>query len=213
MALYVTGTDTDVGKTLVSAWLCLHTRAAYFKPIQTGSDQECDTPRVREIAHVDTYPEAYRYRDAVSPHRAAQIEKRPIHLHEIQVPPTHNVVIEGAGGVYVPLNETQTMLDLMAVIKAPVILVARGSLGTINHTLLSLHALRAHNIPLCGVVMSGDDNLNNKAAIEHYGKVVVLAQIPTLQTDDLNLLRKQLLDIPCPDRIHHYLRGDLYDAA
>lgn len=128
MSLFITGTDTNVGKTLVSSWLCLHTRSAYFKPIQTGMQDDRDAHTVAAIAGVAFHPEVYTYTDPVSPHLAAQRENRPIVLSNISVPCKNALVIEGAGGVYVPLNEHHTMMNLMVHIGAPTVLVARSKM-------------------------------------------------------------------------------------
>lgn len=207
MTLFVTGTDTNIGKTLVSAWLTLHTGAAYYKPIQTGMSEGSDSAFVQNLSQAHIYPEAYTFQDPVSPHLAAHREHRTIDLHTIQSPPTHQVVVEGAGGVFVPLNEQgTTMMDLIFHINAPVLLVARGSLGTLNHTLLTVEALRSRSIPLLGIVMSGDDPLNNREALEHYGRVRVLAHIPTLTYSTMDDVRAQLWAIPCPDIITQHLQ-------
>ena len=198
MALFITGTDTDVGKTIISAWICLHTRADYFKPIQTGMSHDCDRDVVRDISNVCIHREIYTYADPVSPHLAAQRENRPIDIDTIKRPSHNNIVIEGAGGVYVPLNDTHTMMDVMMRMGVPVVLVARGGLGTINHTLLSLHALRAQSVNVLGVIINGNDTLSNAQAIEHYGSTQVLAHIPTLEFKNTADMRDQLQSIPCP---------------
>ena len=184
MPIFVAGTDTDVGKTLVCAWLCYHLKWSYFKPIQTGYSLGRDTQTVEQLANCATYPESYCYELPASPHLAAQRAQREINLQQIHLPNKNNLIIEGAGGVLVPINQKHLMIDLIShfneYTSTPVLLVARGSLGTINHTLLSLQALRARSIPVLGVIMNGEDPLENKAAIEFYGKTQVLAHLPHL---------------------------------
>lgn len=183
---FVTGTDTGVGKTVTCALLCSALDATYWKPIQTGSREGTDRTTVTRIAGLSrgrTIPEAYCFSPPVSPHLAARMAGVRIQLRKI--PPPHlsrdeNLIVEGAGGVFVPVNETQLMTDLMRRLKLPVLLVARSSLGTINHTTLSLAALRAAAIEVRGVIMVGKPNAENRKAIEHYGKTPVIGMIPVL---------------------------------
>ncbi|HEV2182595.1 MAG TPA: dethiobiotin synthase [Candidatus Acidoferrales bacterium] len=183
---FITGTDTNVGKTVVSALLCAALGAIYWKPIQTGTCEGSDRATVMRIAGVPknrTLPEAYRFAPPVSPHLAARLAGVRIELRKIKVPQIadpENLIVEGAGGALVPMNSTQLMTDLMAHLNLPVLVVARTSLGTINHTLLSLAALRAARLDLRGVVMVGKENRDNRAAIEHYGEIEVVGAVPLL---------------------------------
>ena len=181
MRLFVTGTDTDAGKTVVSAWLCLHSGADYWKPIQSGHPPDKDSDAVARLSGARIHPERHLLRQALSPHQAAQLEGRRIDLDDFRLPETlRPLVIEGAGGVLVPINESATMLDLMLRLGAPVVLAARSGLGTVNHTCLSLAALRARGVPVLGVVLCGPPNAANQRDIEHFGNVKVLAEIPPL---------------------------------
>lgn len=192
MKVFVTGTDTDVGKTTICSWLCLHTNYAYFKPIQTGGPLYSDTQKVRELSPVITYPETYVFQEPVSPHLAARLEQSHIDIEKIKLPSdTNNLIVEGAGGLYVPLNDDFMMIDLIQKLNIPVILVARSSLGTINHTLLSLNALRVHGISILGIILNGKPNEDNRKAIEFYGKQKVLASFPEVG----ELSTRKLLDI------------------
>ena len=176
--LFVTGTDTGVGKTVLSAALMLrYPEASYWKPIQTGPDD--DTAEVRRLTGVQVIREGVRLPDPVSPHLAAQRVEMSIDLDTLagQTRATP-VIVEGAGGVLVPVNESQTMIDLMVLLGLPVIVAARTTLGTINHTLLTIEALRARALRVAGVVMIGDGNADNRAAIEHYGNVAVVGEMP-----------------------------------
>ncbi len=183
---FITGTDTGVGKTVVSALLCAALGAIYWKPIQTGTREGTDRATVTRIARLPksrTVPEAYRFAPPVSPHLAARLAGVRINLRKIKMPqiaPAENLVVEGAGGALVPINSTQLMTDLMAQLNLPVLVVARTSLGTINHTLLSIAALRAARIDVRGVVMVGKANRENRAAIERYGDIEVAGAVPLL---------------------------------
>jgi dethiobiotin synthase len=174
--LFVTGTDTGVGKTVLSAALMLrYPDACYWKPIQTGPDD--DTSEVRRLSGGLVIDEGVRLPDPVSPHLAARLAGVTIELPSRD---SNGVVyiVEGAGGVLVPVNDSQTMIDLMARLGLSVIVAARSTLGTINHTLLTIEALRARSLKIAGVVMIGDRNADNRTAIEHYGKVAVIAEMP-----------------------------------
>lgn len=172
--MFIIGTDTGVGKTLICSWLCLKTGYDYYKPIQTGPER--DTAAVLDIAGVQVHMESYYYKTPVSPHLAAAIEQVEIDISNIQVPDSANLIIEGSGGVLVPLNRTQFIIDLVRRVGLPVILVASSRLGTINHTLLTLEALRARHVNVLGVIINGPLNQGNADAISYYGGVEVLAQ-------------------------------------
>ena len=181
---FVTGTDTDVGKTLVSSWLLTQIDASYWKPVQAGVMPETDSSVVRRLAEIDPdriLPEAYVLPEAIAPHEAARRAGIAIDMAKF-VPPVSDrlLVVEGAGGLMVPLTDTAYVIDLAAELHLPVILVARSTLGTINHTLLSLEAIRRRGLPLAGVVINGPETPHNRAAIERYGQVEVIAEIPWL---------------------------------
>jgi len=187
---FVTGTDTGVGKTVVSALLCAALDAIYWKPIQTGTREGADRPTVMGLAglaRARTFPEAYRFAPPVSPHLAARRAGVRIDLRKIQMPRIaagENLIAEGAGGALVPINDTQLMTDLMRHLGLPVLLVTRTTLGTINHTLLSLEALRAARIDVRGVIMAGKPNRDNREAIERYGHAAVIGVVPRLARID-----------------------------
>lgn len=189
-AFFVTGTDTGVGKTVISALLCAALGAAYWKPVQTGAAQgDDDTAEVAQLAGLapgQVYAPARVYQDPSSPERAAGLEGQRVAVADLwpRLPAARPLVVEGAGGVLVPLNERETMLDLMTALALPVVLVARSTLGTINHTLLSLEALRARRLDVGGVVLSGPHAPHNREAIERHGQVRVLAEVPVLAQVD-----------------------------
>lgn len=181
---FVTGTDTDVGKTLVAAWLLTQLDASYWKPVQAGVMPETDSSVVRRLAEIEPdriLPEAYVLPEAIAPHEAARRAGIAIDMAKF-VPPVSDrpLVVEGAGGLMVPLTDTAYVIDLAAELHLPLILVARSTLGTINHTLLSLEAIRRRGLPLAGVVINGPETPHNRAAIERYGQVEVIAEIPWL---------------------------------
>jgi dethiobiotin synthetase len=192
-ALFVTGTDTNVGKTLVSALLTLGTKGKYWKPIQTGSD--IDRVWIKDTTKLSDdhfYPETYKLTEPLSPHAAAEIDGISIVTSNINLPAHNNgdiLIVEGAGGLLVPLNKHDFMVDLIKKLELPVLLVARSGLGTINHTLLSLQLIRQYRIPFLGVVLNGERNRGNRAAIEKYGRVEVLAEIEPLALLDRDTLQ------------------------
>jgi dethiobiotin synthase len=169
---------------VLSALLVAALDAFYWKPIQTGAvegtDREC-VRRWAEVAQERLPPECYRFDPPVSPHLAARLAGIEIQLDRVVLPSAPmnaKWIVEGAGGVMVPINERELMRDLMMRIGFPVVVAARTGLGTINHTLITVSALRELHVPICGVVMIGDENVENRRAIEHYGDVRVIGHIP-----------------------------------
>jgi len=195
--LFVTGTDTNVGKTVLSALLCAALDGIYWKPIQTGASDGTDREAVREWAALPperTILESYCFELPVSPHLAASLAGSVIDTAKIEVPrlgPGERLIIEGAGGVLVPLNQAEVMLDLMRKIGAPVVIATRTTLGTINHTLLTVNAIRGAGLEIKGVVMIGDKHVENERAIEHYADVPVIGCIPFLEA----IHRQVLLEV------------------
>jgi len=187
--VFVTGTDTGIGKTLVSAILARAWNADYWKPVQTGvAEEPGDTDTVARLAQLPPERQhlpAYVLQAPLSPWAAAPLEDAEIDATAIVPPRTDApLIIEGAGGLYVPIDDSHMMIDLIARLGLPVVLAARSGLGTINHTLLSLEALRRRAIPVLGVVMSGPLSAGNREAIERFGNVRVLAEIPPLDRVD-----------------------------
>jgi dethiobiotin synthetase len=184
---FVTGTDTNVGKTVLSALLVAALDAVYWKPVQTGASEGTDRESVREWAEAaeDRLPlERYRFYPPLSPHLASRDGGIRITLDAFDLPEApagRRWIVEGAGGVMVPLNERDLMRDLMGRIGFPVIVAARTALGTINHTLLTLNALREARLSICGVALIGRENIDNRQAIERYGNVRVIGHIPILE--------------------------------
>lgn len=183
---FVAGTDIEVGKTVLSALLCAALDAIYWKPIQTGTLEGTDRQAVMRLTGVGEdriLREVYSFVPPVSPHLAARWAGVQINLDQVRIPPgieRESLIIEGPGGVLEPLNDQQFVLDLMARLKLPAILAARSSLGTINHTLLSLAALHSADVPVKGVVLIGDSNKDNRETLERYGRAPVIGEIPRL---------------------------------
>ena len=187
---FITGTDTDIGKTVVAAMLTKGLGAHYFKPIQSGTEEGSDTHTVRQLTGLPRdrcIPPAYTFKAPISPHLAARREDVRIDLSTITIPsmnsgtmPNSRLIVEGAGGLMVPLNDRELMIDLIEQLGLPVVLVAENRLGTINQTLLSLQALALRSIPVVGVILNRGINDHNAEAITRFGKVPILAQIPEL---------------------------------
>lgn len=183
-AIIVTGTDTGVGKTVFSAALTGALRARYWKPVQAGPDENggSDALKVARLAGIApdrVHPEAWKLATPCSPHLAAEIDGVEIDPDRLILPQGDGpLVVEGAGGVLVPLTRTTLYADLFARWAAPVVLVARTSLGTINHSLLSLEALRARSVPVLGVAFVGEANEDSEATICAIGQARRLGRLP-----------------------------------
>ncbi|SLN56049.1 ATP-dependent dethiobiotin synthetase BioD 1 [Roseovarius albus] len=182
--LIVTGTDTGIGKTVFSAGLTAALGATYWKPVQSGLEDATDTETVVALSGCKTLPEAYRLPLPASPHLSAEDAGVEIDLAQLEIPQVDGpLVVEGAGGVMVPLTRSTFYLDLFAHWQAPIILVARTALGTINHTALSLMALRNSNCSVVGVVFSGEavpdveKTIVQMCDVPHLGRLNVLSEI------------------------------------
>ncbi len=180
----VTGTDTGVGKTVVAAMLVAGLRSSYWKPVQSGLDETTDTEMVQTMSGLAdgcTLAEVYRLRTPISPHASAALDGIVIDRQRLRLPEVKGrLIVEGAGGLMVPINDRILLIDVIRDWGLPVLLVARSRLGTINHTLLSLAALRAYGIEVLGVVLNGPADKVSRRAIEHFGEVRVLAEVPVL---------------------------------
>jgi dethiobiotin synthase len=193
---FITGTDTEVGKTLVAAMLVAGLDGYYWKPVQSGADEGTDTEWIREKTGLSAdrfFSETYRLKGFLSPHAAAALENVRIDLSRIRTPepgPAAHLVMEGAGGVMVPLDDRFLVVDLIRKLGVPALLVARSGLGTINHTLLSLEKMRGAGIEVLGVVMNGPKDESNRRAIEHFGEVRVLAEVEPMEKIDAEALKE-----------------------
>ena len=192
----ITGTDTDAGKTTVAAALLRETAGHYWKPLQSGRDDSGQTDRERVMAQTALaadhfFPESYVFQNPLSPHRAAELENITIHPQKIlddyknilslRSPASSPLYIEGAGGLMVPITREFLQIDLFAnmqtIAPTPIILVARTTLGTINHTLLSVEALRTRNLPLHGIYFWGPENDDNIRTIADISGAAVLGHV------------------------------------
>lgn len=198
----ITGTDTDVGKTVFAAMLMLALEAAYWKPVQCGVSGGVDTKTVQRLTGLPAerfFPESYVLTEHLSPHRAAEIDGVEIDINKLEIPEFDGpLLIEGAGGLNVPLTRTTLNIDLFAMWKLPVILCARTGLGTINHTLLSVEALKARDIPIHGIAFIGPENADNIRTIADFSGVRVLGRMPhldKLDADALNAAFEQNFDL------------------
>jgi dethiobiotin synthetase len=183
--IVVTGTDTEIGKTVFAAALADQLGACYWKPIQSGLDSETDSEIVARLGGLTSdrvLPERYRLKTPVSPHQSAAIDGVGIDARELTVPDTGGrpLVIEGAGGLMVPLDPSTLYIDVFARWRIPVVLCARTSLGTINHSLLSVEALRRRDIDMLGIAFIGDSNPESERAICEVGRVKRLGRLPRL---------------------------------
>lgn len=187
MKLFVTGTDTDVGKTIFSAALSGALEASYWKPIQAGTLENSDSDTIRKLSGnppAMVLGEAYRLNTACSPHRAAEIDSVEIDADELQPPDVDPLVVEGAGGLLVPITRELLLIDLVARWQLPVVLVARTRLGTINHSLLSIEALRSRNIHLVGIAFIGEPNPDSEEVICAFGRAKRLGRLPIVDPLD-----------------------------
>lgn len=185
MAIVVTGTDTDVGKTIFAAALVGALGASYWKPVQAGLAPGTDSAIVAALSGAPAeriLPEAYRLEEPLSPHLAAEHMGLEIGLARLNLPTVEGpLVVEGAGGVLVPLTRALLCADLFAHWDSPVVLVARTALGTINHSLLSIEALRVRGVPILGIAFSGPANAESEETITAIGKVKRLGRLPRVE--------------------------------
>jgi len=182
--IVVTGTDTGIGKTVFAAALAGALDGCYWKPVQSGLEEETDSEAVARLSGLPRdriLPERYRLKTPASPHLAAELDGIAIDPASL-VPPrlARPLVVEGAGGLMVPLTRDLLTIDLFARWRAPLVLCARTSLGTINHTLLSIEAIRARGIPLVGVAFLGDENADSERTIAAFGRTRRLGRLPRL---------------------------------
>jgi dethiobiotin synthetase len=194
-AYIVTGTDTGIGKTTVAAMLVLALDAVYWKPIQSGTEEGTDRQRVQALTQLPDdrlLPERYVLSQPLSPHRAAELDGIEIEAEALVLPAfDRTLVIEGAGGLMVPVTRNKLQIDVFADWSLPIILCARTALGTINHTLLSIEALRGRHMRLHGLIFVGDDNPDNMRTIADFSGARILGHVPRLD----RIGRAALLDV------------------
>ncbi|TAH03784.1 MAG: dethiobiotin synthase [Sphingobacteriales bacterium] len=178
---FITGIGTNVGKTIASAILTEALQANYWKPVQAGDLQQTDTHKVQSLVSNSQsvfYPEIYRLNTPASPHAAAKIDGIEIDLAKFILPQTkNNLIIEGAGGLMVPLNSKDLVIDLIAKLNVEVILVSQNYLGSINHTLLSIALLKSRNIPVKGIIFNGETTPETESFILKHSGLPCLLRI------------------------------------
>lgn len=176
MNYFVTGIDTDSGKTLVSGILCKALGYDYWKPIQAGVPKDSDTV-ISLLPETTIHPEKYLLKTPASPHAAAKIDNLKIDLNSFEAPKSSGIIIEGAGGCLVPLNDSDFVIDLVPRLSASIILVSDLYLGSINHTLLSAHLLKTRGYPVKGIIFNGKSNPESERIILHHTQYRCLLRI------------------------------------
>lgn len=190
---FITGIGTGIGKTITSAIITEKLKADYWKPIQSGDLAQSDSMTIESlISNNQTviHPETYRLTQPLSPHLSAKIDGIEIELNNFQLPKTNNnLIVEGAGGLMVPLNGKELILDLIKHLNIEVILISQHYLGSINHTLLTINTLNQHNIVIKGIIFNGEENFESQSYILNYTGVKHLGNILTLKNiDKLNVI-------------------------
>lgn len=191
---FVTGIDTDSGKTLASAILCAALGYDYWKPVQAGLPKDSDT--VKSLSpETKIHPESFLLNTPASPHAAAKIDNVNIHVADFLAPKPSELIIEGAGGCLVPINDSEFMIDLATHLKATIILVADLYLGSINHTLLTLHLLETKNHPIKGIIFNGPSNPESERIILHHAKLPRLLHINHEEKIDSAVVKKYAVQL------------------
>ena len=179
--IFITGNGTDVGKTIISAIFTEHLKADYWKPIQSGELDNTDTMKVKRLVSNSKtvfHEERFKLFQPLSPHASAEIEGVKIQLEDFSLPVTNNhLVIEGAGGLMVPLNNKILIADLIVFFKTSVVLVSRNYLGSINHTLLTVQELKRRGIPILGIVFNGEHTPQTENFILQYTQLPLLFRV------------------------------------
>ena len=188
----ICGTDTDIGKTLISAFFVRGLNSFFWKPIQSGIESESDSQAVARLAKLDKAKiinEAYIFREPVSPHWAAEIDQKEINFELLNLPNINgSLIVETAGGLMVPITRNYLQIDQIKKWGLPVILVCKSGLGTLNHTLLSIEALNKRNINILGLVINGEKHLDNPKTLSEFSNVPIIAEFPFIQKTDSNNL-------------------------
>jgi dethiobiotin synthetase len=190
----IAGIGTEIGKTLISAIFTQGLQADYWKPVQSGNPEEADALFIKQMTQVSEgqiWESSYLLTQPLSPHTAAEIDGLRISLNEIKLPATARpLIVELAGGILVPLNEKDTNLDLIKQLGFPVVLVSKNYLGSINHTLLSYEILKAHQIPIAGIVFNGPANPSGEKFILNHTGLKVLLRVPELNKIDPEIIQE-----------------------
>ena len=194
-SFFVTGIDTNIGKTVVAAILVEALNADYWKPIQSGDLHYTDTDKVKELVNEKSilYPETYRLNNPLSPHASAKLDNISISLASFQLPKTNNnLIVEGAGGLLVPINEDGDYLsDIIVKLGMEVILVSKNYLGSINHTLLSIEYLKSKSISIKGIIIVGEKNESSESIITKNTEVNILHRVPMAESVTREFIKEQ----------------------
>ncbi len=190
--LIICGTDTDVGKTLISSFFVRGLQSFYWKPIQSGIETETDSQTIYRLSGVKKekiLSEAYIFNKPVSPHWASEIDGKEIDLNLLNLPPIDgSLIIETAGGLMVPITRSFLQIEQIKKWNLPVIIVCKSSLGTLNHTLLTIEALKKRNIKILGLIINGEKHLDNPRTLKEFSKLPIIAEFPRLSNVDKNNL-------------------------
>lgn len=193
-ALFVSGIGTEVGKTVVSSILVETLKADYWKPIQSGDLHYTDSDKIKEWStnHATIHTEGYRLETPASPHYSARLDGVEIQIKDFKLPITDNtLIVEGAGGLLVPINDTETVLDVMKSLKLPVVLVSSAYLGSINHTLLTLEKAKAEGLTITALIFSGKPNKESESIIakqfpEIKDKILCIEELKEVSAEEIS---------------------------
>ena len=199
MQFIICGTDTDIGKTLISSFFVRGLNSFYWKPIQSGIESQTDSQTIQKITQINKEQiinEAYIFTQPVSPHWAAEIDKKTINFNMLKLPKVNgSLIVETAGGLMVPITRSFLQIDQIKKWNLPVILVCKSSLGTLNHTLLSIEALKRRNIEILGLVVNGEKHLDNPKTLVDFSGIPLIAEFPYIKkmdSNNLDILWKEL---------------------
>ena len=198
MRYFITGIDTGIGKTVVSSILVQALSANYWKPIQSGDLENSDSLKVADLIskRINIYPESYRLTEPLSPHLSAKKGGIEIKLKDIVPPSSTQLIIEGAGGVMVPIDEKGTYVtDMLSFCDAEVILVTKNYLGSINHTLLSIHYLQSKNYKIKGIVVTGEEDIETESIITNNTGVPILFHVPITTDLSKSFIKEQAVKV------------------
>ena len=188
----ICGTDTDIGKTLISAFFVRGLNSFYWKPIQSGIESETDSQSVKRLSKINKEKiinEAYIFTQPVSPHWAAEIDQQFIDFQQLNLPNVDgSLIVETAGGLMVPITRSYLQIDQIKKWNIPVILVCKSGLGTLNHTLLSIEALKKRNIRILGLVINGEKHSDNPTTLKQFSSIPIIAEFPFIKEIDFNKL-------------------------
>ena len=190
---FISGTDTDVGKTLVSIGLSLSFDADYWKPIQSGEPNDSDYVK-KILDPKKVLSSTYSFKEPLAPQQAAQKENVKIDIEKIKLPKSDFLIVEGVGGAFVPLNSKHTQLDLMTRFNLPTIVVARSGLGTLNHSLLTLEILKTRSIKVLALILSGKKHPLNKKELQQWCDVPIL-EIPEISIKNSKDILRDFKDL------------------